>query len=252
MKHKIRFIRKTDEEPAPATIEVTFESAYLDGLWTLKRAVTSWVRETDEGRASLARRGGVYRGVYTIRDFIRDIQPPYRALEVYNVGKLGWMVVPAADSVADIDENLVLASDATTKEQPPCPAFSESDARTILKMGEVCENAGSGPDTTDLRKRIFDQYPEMKEEFPLSGVQKEAAEVERPLLKLFIGDAHGPPSLEEVNRKLGSLKSRWRVEPSRFDGRRRIMHQQTLDRRFPDSHGYVEIPDVYEDHTDGH
>ncbi len=31
-----------------------------------------------------------------------------------------------------------------------------------------------------------------------------------------------------------------------------IMHQQTLDRRFPDSHGYVEIPDVYEDHTDGH
>lgn len=247
MKHKIRFIQKADEAPAPATIEVMFESAYLDGLWTLKRAVTSWVRETDEGRVSLARSGGVY----TIRDFIRDIQPPYRALEVYNVGKLGWMVVSAADSVADIDENLVLASDATTKEQPPCPAFSESDARTILKMGEVCENAGSGPDTTDLRERIFDQYPDLRAEFPLSGVQKEAAEVERPLLKLFIGDAYGQTSLEEVNRKLGSLKSRWRVELCMFTGRRRIKHLRG-GIHFADVHGYVEIPDVYEDQKDGH
>ena len=77
MKHKIRFVRKTDEEPAPATIEVMFESAYLDGVCALKRAVTSWVRETDEGRAYLERRGCVY----TIRDFIKDGQPPYRALE---------------------------------------------------------------------------------------------------------------------------------------------------------------------------
>ena len=157
------------------------------------------------------------------------------------------MVVPAADSVADIDENLVLASDATTKEQPPCPAFSESDARTILKMDEVCENAGSGPDTTDLRKRIFDQYPEMKEEFPLSGVQKEAAEVERPLLKLFIGDAHGQPSIPEIVRELRSLESQYWVCADGPTWKRHIMHPETRDRYFPDDHGYVTVPDVYED-----